>query len=107
MDEMMQEICKYANGTHLEVVWNYGECVLSGNIDTIYETNNGLDEEEEGYKEFYACAFRVNNIIVNKKRKAFEPDTLIEISIENQPTQIMLQDGTVIWKTLRERHANT
>lgn len=48
MDEMMQEICKYANGTHLEVVWNYGECVLSGNIDTIYETNNGLDEEEEG-----------------------------------------------------------
>lgn len=98
---MMQEICKYANGTYLDVVWNYGELVLSGSIDTIYETNNGFDEDEDGYKEFYACAFRVNNIITNKERKDFEANTLIEISIENQPTQIMLQDGTVIWKMLR------
>lgn len=97
MDEMIQEISKYANGTYLEVVWDYGELVMSGIIDTIYETNHGFDEEDD-YKEFYACAFRIENIITNKKGKVFEVDTLIELSIENQPTQIHLQDGTIIWR---------
>lgn len=98
MDAMMQAISKYANGTYLEVVWDYGEFVIFGSIDTIYETNNGFDEEDDAYQEFYACAFRIENIITNKKGKVFEVDTLIELSIENQPTQIHLQDGTIIWR---------
>lgn len=48
MDEMMKVISKYANGTYLKVEWENGQLVLKGKIDTIYESNNGLEEEDDG-----------------------------------------------------------
>lgn len=98
MDEMMEQISKYPNGTHLKVEWQYGQLVLEGKIDTIYESDNGLEEEEDGYKEFYACAFRIEKILNNHINKSFIPNSLIEISIENEPTVITLKDGCVLWK---------
>lgn len=96
MDEMMKQISKYPNGTHLRVEWQYGQLVLEGTIDTIYESDNGL--EEEGYKEFYACAFRIEKILNNHINKSFLLNSLIEISIENEPTVITLKDGCILWK---------
>lgn len=98
MDEMMKAISKYANGTWLKVEWENGKLILEGKIDTIYESDNGLEEEEEGYKEFYACAFNVEKVINNSKYKGCQKGDLIEISIENEPTLISLNDGSVIWK---------
>lgn len=98
MDEMMQEICKYSNGTYLIVEWEYGRVVLEGIIDTIYESNNGLDEEDNNYKEFYACAFKIKKICKNSSSKIYGVDNLIELSIENQPTLIALADSSIIWK---------
>lgn len=98
MDEMMKAISKYANGTWLKVEWENGQLILEGIIDTIYESNNGLEEEDEGYKEFYACAFNVEKVINNSKDKECQKGALIEISIENEPTLIVLNDGSVIWR---------
>lgn len=98
MDEMMKAISKYANGTWLKVEWENGQLILEGKIDTIYESNNGLEEEDEGYKEFYACAFNVEKVINNSKDKECQEGALIEISIENEPTLIVLNDGNVIWR---------
>lgn len=98
MDEMMKAISKYANGTYLRVEWNDGQLALEGKIDTIYESNNGLDEEDDGYKEFYACAFNVENILNNLNDKECPIGGLIEISIENEPTLIELNDGSIIWR---------
>lgn len=98
MDELMREISKYPNGTYLKVEWENSQLVLEGKIETIYESDNGLGEEEEEYKEFYACAFRIEKIIKNSATRVCGIDNLIEISIENQPTLITLQDGSVIWK---------
>ena len=98
MDEMMKVISKYANGTWLKVEWENGQLILEGKIDTIYESNNGLEEEDEGYKEFYACAFNVKKVINNSKDKEFHKGGLIEISIENEPTLIALNDGSGIWR---------
>ena len=98
MDKMMQEIGKYSNGTYLKVEWENGQLVLEGIIDTIYESDNGLDEEDDNYKEFYACAFRIEKVCKNSMDKACEINNLIELSIENQPTLIALQDGSIIWK---------
>ena len=97
MDEMMKEISKYANGTYLKVEWESGKLILDGRIDTIYESDNGLDEEDAGYKEFYACAFRVENILENSKDTICTVGSLIEISVENQPTLITLQNGSIVW----------
>lgn len=57
MDEMMKRINKFDNGTYLKVKCENGRIVLEGRIDTIYETNNGLNEDELGYKEFFVCDF--------------------------------------------------
>lgn len=57
-----------------------------------------MEEEDAGYKEFYACAFRVENIVNNQNDKECNIGGLIEISIENEPTLIALNDGNVIWK---------
>ena len=48
MDEMMKRINKFDNGTYLKVEWQNGQLVLGGRIDTIYETNNGLEENDVG-----------------------------------------------------------
>ena len=65
MDEMMREISKYPNGTYLKIEWENSQLVLEGIIDTIYETDNGLEEDDTGYMEFYACSFRIEKIIKN------------------------------------------
>lgn len=98
MDEMMKAISKYANGTWLRLEWDNGKLILEGKIDTIYESNNGLEEDDEGYKEFYACAFSVEKVFNNSKDKECKKGGLIEISIENEPTLISLNDGSIIWK---------
>lgn len=98
MDEMMKAISKYANSTYLRVEWDDGQLVLEGKIDTIYESDNGLEMEEDGYKEFYACAFRIEGILNNLEDKECHIGGLIEISTENEPTLIALNDGSVIWR---------
>lgn len=98
MDEMMKEINKYANGTYMKVEWENDQLVLIGKINTIYETNNGLEEEDDGYKEFYACAFNIEKIVNNLKGREYHIGDLIEISVENEPTLITLDDGSIIWK---------
>lgn len=98
MDEMMKVISKYDNGTYLKVKWEKEQLVIGGIIDTIYESDNGLDEDEMGYKEFFACAFKIKEIFNNSSNMGYEVESLIEISVENQPTQIMLEDGNIIWE---------
>lgn len=80
MDEMMKVISRYVNETYLKVEWENGQLVLEGKIDTIYESNNGLDEEEDGYKEFYARVFRIEKILKNSSFKVYDINVLIEIS---------------------------
>ena len=98
MDEMMREISKYANGTCVRIKWKNDQLVLGGRIDTIYETDNGVDKEDINYKEFYACALRVEKIIQNPKNIDCSINSLVEISVENQPTLITLFDGSIIWE---------
>lgn len=98
MDEMMKAINQYANGTYLKVEWEKGLVVIDGKIDTIFETNNGFEEEENEYKEYYACVFKVENIIKVPKDKDYNIGNYIEISVENEPTLITIEDGSIIWK---------
>ena len=98
MDEMMKQINKFPNGTFLKVSWENEKIILEGKIDTIYESDNGLEDEDENYLEYYACALMVERVIKNLSGKKIEAGNLIEISIENEPSYIMLADGNVIWE---------
>lgn len=98
MDEMLEKISRYPNGTFLKISWENGNLIIEGEIDTVYETDNGLDEDDDKYQEFYACTVTVNKVINNLTYKIINTDDLVEVSIENSPTRIELDDGTLIWE---------
>ena len=95
MDEMMRQISAFPNGTLLRISWDSGKAVIEGILDTIYETDNGTEIDEEQYQEFYACAVLVQKVVRNLSGSPLAVNTLIEVSIENQPSKIELADGMV------------
>lgn len=97
MDEMMKAIHVYPNGTSLQVEYENGKTILEGRIDTVFESCNCLEEEDPNYKEYYACAFRIDRILRNAGNNMYTVGRLIEISIDYEPTRI-LHDGSVIWE---------
>ena len=97
MDEMLRAISKHPNGTPLIIEWQDGG-VISGNIDTLYETNNELEPEDKAYQEFYACLLIIMDILKHSKNtKPFMIGALMEISVQNPPVKISLKSGDVIW----------
>ena len=121
MDTFIDEIGEYPSGTIIIVKWK-NKLEVKGIIDTVYDTNNGLDDDEDGYKEFYACLLEVIEIVkesaiysdmdtedliyVSMKNPPREMKTgyanikvgdFIDISIENTPVEVKLENGTIIW----------
>jgi len=98
MDEMIKELNKYPNGTVLTIKWE-NNLVLKGEIDTIYETDNGLESDSSEYQEFYVCLVMILEILcIPKEGTELETDSLIEISMQNPPAEITLENGLAIWK---------
>ena len=103
MDEMFGTISKYPNGTQLTVELQDGG-IVSGNIDTMYETDNGLDLEDEGYQEFDAWLLTIVDILKHSaETKPFMIGDLMEISMQNPPLRISLKDGKAIWEQKQEK----
>ena len=98
MDEMIQKISAYPNGTYLKVIWSYGKEEIEGILATVYETDNGLEEDDDGYEEFYAVAIKVKKIIGNFLGNKIDINQLVEVSQKNQPIKITLKDGSIIWE---------
>lgn len=98
MDQMIKKLAIYPSGTKLTVSWDKEKLVLQGIIDTIYESNNCLAEDDPEYKEFSACIIQIKKIISKPGSFKKKAGDLVEISIENQPTQIALSDGTIVWE---------
>ena len=97
IDEMVRTLSQYPNGTFLRLSWDCESFVIDGILDTIYETDNGADEGSKEYQEFYACAIQIKHIIKSSENRTLALNSLIEISINNQPTRIELSNGKVIW----------
>lgn len=97
LDGMMKKIIKFPIGTELTVFWRNRNLILQGKIDTMYESCNCLEEDDPDYKEFFACALRIDKIIQKPVDFEKKEGDLIEISIDNQPSSISLLDGTVVW----------
>jgi len=63
--------------------------ILEVKQDTCYETDNGLDEEDDDYQEYNACAMRIVNVIKDATLdKRYREQMLIEISYLNYPESI-------------------
>jgi hypothetical protein len=97
MDNLIRAINVHPNGTTL-IVKKAGKYEIKGEIDTIYETDNG-EEDAENYQEFYSCLFLVQEVLnIYDEQTNIEVDSLIDITIQDPPNEICLETGEVIWK---------
>lgn len=77
-------ILTYLDGTVVEV-----------QVDTCYETDNGLEIDDPNYEAYYACAMKIVKIIVDKN-KTLKEDNLIEINYHNYFQQIQDLQGNTL-----------
>ncbi len=100
MDKLIEKISSYPNGTSLLIEFLNG-LRIKGKLDAIYETDNGLEMDEEGYLEYFACTVEIGTIINHPQEmdNYIKKGNLIEVSSQNEILSVSLDDGTVIWST--------
>ncbi len=98
IDEMMKKILKLKNGTILNIIWEKTSLHIVGKIDTVFESCNCLEEDDPNYKEFYACCVEIIKIIKSNDLFDKKEDDFIEVSIDNEPSRIELEDRTLVWE---------
>ena len=63
--------------------------ILKAQMDTCYESDNGLEEDDEQYQEYYSCAMEIIKVIkATTPEKKYKERMLIEINYLNYPKSI-------------------
>ena len=83
------------NATQIYILSYSDGDIIEAQVDTCYETDNGLDDDDPDYEEYHACAMKIVKIIVDKTQKLKE-GSLIEINYHNYPQHIKDLQGNIL-----------
>lgn len=90
MCNLIKTIAKYPKGELFIIEWTNG-FKIEAELDTLYETNNGLEEDEPGYKEYHASLFIIRKIFSHSeesKKLNLSQGQLYEVSMEEPPVSL-------------------
>lgn len=93
MENLFLSINDNATQTYI-LTYSDGD-IIEAQVDTCYETDNGLDDDDPNYEEYHACAMKIIKKIVDKTQKLKEGN-LIEINYHNYPQQMKDSQGNTV-----------
>jgi len=93
MEKLFLSISDNANQIYV-LTYSDGD-IIEAQVDTCYETDNGLEDDDPNYEEYHACAMKIVKIIEDKSKKLKEGN-LIEIDYHNYPQQIKDSQGNIL-----------
>ena len=74
--------------------------VIKVSYDTDFESDNGLDLDEEGYEEYWAIAFELKEIVKEGKSVPCKVGELFEVNYKNFPYIIKSSKGEIVVKNV-------
>ena len=83
------------NGNDIFVLSFLNGDVIEAKVDTCYETDNGLEENDVNFEEYHACAMKIIKVLVNKSQ-TLENGKIVEINYHNYPQEIKNSKGDKI-----------
>ena len=104
--ELMSVMNKCLKNNMPMLIYCVNGCVFKtdGNLG-VFETDNGLEADDENYLEHYACIVRVAEIIKPPVKQGKNDSCAdlavgdgVEFSILNQPARIESLDGALLWE---------
>ncbi|MBR5157189.1 MAG: hypothetical protein IKW59_05415 [Clostridia bacterium] len=97
---VLSNVCK--NKIPIKVFFENGIVIKSYSNIGVYETDNGLECDAEGYLEYYACSIKVSKIVQNQDD--LEIGEYIELSEYNEPRRIEFENGEILWEKSNDKN---